>query len=42
MEGLSKRELHCFAMCRFVICATETNRGLAIRVFFFFFPTRQN
>lgn len=25
MEGLSKRELHCFAMCRFVICVVESS-----------------
>lgn len=54
MEGLSKRELHCFAMCRFVICVVESSFRLfkrcgvqpkpivALPFVFFFFPTRQN
>lgn len=50
MEGLSKRELHCFAMCRFVICVVESSFRffkrcgvqpkpiVALPFVFFFFP----
>lgn len=51
MEGLSKRELHCFAMCRFVICVVESSFRLFKRCsvqpkpivalpFVFFFPNK--
>lgn len=52
MEGLSKRELHCFAMCRFVICVVESSFRffkrcgvrpkpiVALPFVFFFFPNK--
>ena len=51
MEGLSKRELHCFAMCCFVICVVESSFRLFKRCgvqpkpivalpFVFFFPNK--
>ena len=47
MEGLSKRELHCFAMCRFVICVVESSFRLFKRcgvqpkpIVVFFFPNK--